>query len=145
MWRFLLLFCVCHGCASVYMEPVTRYSRSHFYAEVHYKDYYSHYFWNWIKQQPVQQKALWAYHHKPYMDPDRYTEFVRDTKVKNMIQDMMQANVAMDPLYNPPGINKELIYRTIETNATLEQKIIGLVGLFFLLVLLFYGLKLCGI
>ena len=125
----------------------TAFAKIYYYEKpIKYQDYYTTYFWEWIQKRSLEEKALWAFHHQERMDKKRYDDFIKkDQRIEPMIDLLKRAEVKIDPHYKPNGIDEFMIY-TVEFQE--DQGLLlfnGFLGVIGLLVILFTGLKFCGI
>jgi len=80
---------------------------------VYYNDPYNSFFWWWLLDRSLDDRAYWAYHHRYDMDPGRYQALVaNDQQLEQRVQQLEAQQVARDPGYVPPGLdqNRDLMY-----------------------------------
>jgi hypothetical protein len=76
-----------------------------------YRDPYSDLFWFWLLSQSLDQRASWAYHRRDTMDLTRYREMLaRDAQLEARIKQLEQEGKPRDPAYQPPGVDRDLMY-----------------------------------
>jgi hypothetical protein len=76
-----------------------------------YQDPYSSWFWYWLLDQSLEQRALWAYHHRATMAEARYRELLaRDAQLEARIRELERQDVSRDPTYRPGDIDPDLMY-----------------------------------
>lgn len=82
-------------------------------APVYYNDPYNSFFWYWLLDRSLDDRAYWAYHHYNDMDRARYQELLsRDAQLEARIRQLEQEKVPRDPTYTPPALkdNDDLMY-----------------------------------
>jgi hypothetical protein len=111
-----------YGRASWYPEPQIYATRSirlrNYYSPVYYSrpvviynDNYSSLFWWWLLDQSLDDRAYWVYHHRADMDDARYRALVyQDLELENRVQQLEQRQIAVDPNYVPPNMDRDLMY-----------------------------------
>lgn len=109
---------------------VTRETREHhFYHHyygysgpiVHYSDPYSTFFWLWLLDRNLEERAIWAYHHRADMDTARYRDLLaKDAKLEARIRQLEAEKVARDPGYVPAGMDPDLPYTDEYVNAAVN-------------------------
>lgn len=76
-----------------------------------YRDPYSDMFWWWLLAQSLDTRASWAYHHRDSMDQARYREMLqRDAQLEARVRQLEQQGTKRDPGYQPPGVDRDLMY-----------------------------------
>jgi hypothetical protein len=76
-----------------------------------YHDPYSTFFWLWLLDRSLDQRAAWAYHHRDDMDPQRYQDLLRrDQKLQGRIEQLEKQGTPPDPGYSPPDLDPDLMY-----------------------------------
>jgi hypothetical protein len=76
-----------------------------------YNDPYSSFFWWWLLDQSIDQRALWAYHHRADMDAARYQALLaQDANLESRVQQLEAQQVAADPNFVPAGLDQDLMY-----------------------------------
>jgi hypothetical protein len=86
---------------------------------VHYNDPYSTFFWLWMLDRSLDDRAYWAYHHRYEMDDARYRDMLlKDQKLEARIKQLEAENKARDPNYVPSGMgDADLQYTDEYVNA----------------------------
>jgi len=78
---------------------------------VTYSDPYNSLFWWWLLDRTFEERAWWAYHHRYDMDPLRYQALLaHDRQLDQRIAELESQQVARDPNYVPPGLDRDLMY-----------------------------------
>lgn len=73
---------------------------------VHYNDPYSTFFWLWMLDRSIDDRARWAYHHRYDMDDARYRDLLaKDARLEARIRQLEAEKRARDPNYLPPGMD----------------------------------------
>jgi hypothetical protein len=81
------------------------------YPWVTYRDPYNSFFWWWLLDRSLDDRAWWAYHHRYDMDPVRYQALVaNDQQLQARVAQLEAQQVARDPNYVPSGIDRDLMY-----------------------------------
>ena len=76
-----------------------------------YRDRYNNYFWWWLLERSLEDRARWAYHHRPVMDPARYDALVAsDAQLEQRVAQLEAEQPVRDPSYVPSGIDQDLMY-----------------------------------
>lgn len=82
-----------------------------------YSDPYPYYFWWWLLDRSLEERALWAYHHRPNMgygsmDEARYRDLLsKDAQLEARIRALESQGVRRDPNYTPSAIKDgDLMY-----------------------------------
>jgi hypothetical protein len=76
-----------------------------------YNDPYNSYFWWWLLDRSLDDRAYWAYHHRYDMDPARYQALVaNDAQLDARVSQLEAQQVARDPSYTPTGLDRDLMY-----------------------------------
>jgi hypothetical protein len=89
-----------HVFAPYYSRPV-----------VVYRDPYSSFFWWWLLDRSLDERAYWAYHHRYDMDAARYqTLLATDTNLEARVRQLEAQQVAVNPKYVPSGLDPDLMY-----------------------------------
>jgi hypothetical protein len=87
---------------------------SHYYGRplVVYNDPYNSFFWYWMLDRSLDERAMWAYHHQHEMDAARYREMVtKDAALEARIRQLEAQNKGVrDVSYTPRGIDPDLQY-----------------------------------
>src|SRR5205807_5451201 len=90
--------------ARIYNVYNSYYSRPY----VVYHDPYNSFFWWWLLDRSLDDRAYWAYHHRYDMDPARYQALVaNDQQLESRVQQLESQQVSRDPNYVPPEMAKE--------------------------------------
>lgn len=78
---------------------------------VTFNDSYNTFFWYWLLDRSLDERANWAYHHRLEMDEARYKELLsKDAKLESKIKQLEQEKLTIDPNYVPTGIDPDLQY-----------------------------------
>ena len=78
---------------------------------VMYHDSYNSFFWWWLLDRSLDDRAWWAYHHRYDMDPARYQALVaNDAQLEARVQTLEAQQAPRDPNYVPPGLDRDLMY-----------------------------------
>lgn len=81
------------------------------YPVVVYHDPYSSFFWWWLLDRSLDERAHWAYYHRPWIDDARYHDLLaRDANLEARIRQMEAQNLPRDPTYRPNQIDPDLMY-----------------------------------
>jgi len=95
-------------------RPVRVYNVYHYYDTrpwVTYRDPYSSFFWWWLLDRTLDDRAWWAYHHRYDMDPARYDALLAtDAQLQARVAQLEAQQVARNPNYAPPGLDRDLMY-----------------------------------
>lgn len=77
-----------------------------------YNDHYNSFFWFWLLDRSLDERAAWAYNHRKEMDDARYRELLaKDAKLEAKIQELERQNHGVrDSSYTPKGIDTDLQY-----------------------------------
>jgi len=76
-----------------------------------YRDPYDSFFWWWLLDRTLDDRAYWAYHHRYDMDPARYQALVAENQqLESRIAQLETQQVPRDPNYVPPGLDRDLMY-----------------------------------
>lgn len=77
-----------------------------------YHDPYNSFFWYWILDRPLEQQAIWAYHHRQSMDAARYNDLMsKNADLAARVRQLESQNVPRDPAYVPQGMaDNDLMY-----------------------------------
>jgi hypothetical protein len=76
-----------------------------------YRDPYNSFFWWWLLDRSLDDRAYWAYHHRHDMDPARYQALVAENRELETRIDQLEAQqVPRDPNYVPPNVDRDLMY-----------------------------------
>jgi len=76
-----------------------------------YRDPYDSFFWWWLLDRSLDDRAWWTYHHRYDMDPARYEALVeRDQQLERRVAELESQQVPRDPNYVPPGLDRDLMY-----------------------------------
>jgi len=78
---------------------------------VMYHDPYNSFFWWWLLDRALDDRASWAYHHRYDMDPARYQALVsHDQQLEQRVAQLEAQQVPRNPNYTPPGVDQDLMY-----------------------------------
>lgn len=95
-----------------------------------YHDPYNSFFWWWLLDRSLDDRAYWAYHHRYDMDPARYQSLLAtDQQLQARVAQLEAQQVARDPQYTPAGLDRDLMYsdgyvnRAYNTRPTLGGQI----------------------
>jgi len=76
-----------------------------------YRDPYNSFFWWWLLDRSLDDRAYWAYHHRYDMDPARYQALVADNReLETRIEQLENQQVPRNPNYAPPNLDRDLMY-----------------------------------
>jgi hypothetical protein len=91
---------------------------------VHYNDPYSTFFWLWMLDRSLDDRAYWAYHHRYDMDEARYRDLLaKDRALEARIRQLEAEKKARDPNYVPPGMpDADLQYTDDFVNASINPE-----------------------
>ena len=93
-----------------YTDPKYRVEVVHRYQ---YRDTYNPYFMLWLMDRSINDRAMWAYHHREDMDSERYQELIsKDASLEKRIKELEQQGVKKDPNYKPDGVDNDLMYKS---------------------------------
>lgn len=97
---------------------------------VHYNDPYSTFFWLWILDRSLDDRARWAYNHRYDMDDARYRDLLaKDAKLEARIRQLEAEKRARDPNYLPSGMtDPDLPYTDEFVNASRNPTLKPYVG-----------------
>jgi len=83
-----------------------------------YHDPYNSWFWWWLLDRSLEDRAHWAYHHRRDMDEQRYRDLLaRDAQLEARVRQLEAEGRPVDPSYVPPGVERDLIYTDDYVNA----------------------------
>ena len=78
---------------------------------VTYRDPYNSFFWWWLLDRSLDDRAWWAYHHRYDMDPARYEALVaNDQQLQARVSQLESQQAPRDPNYVPTGLDRDLMY-----------------------------------
>ncbi len=78
---------------------------------VTYHDPYNSFFWWWLLDRSLDDRAYWAYNHYNDMDPARYQALMAtDAQLQARVSQLEAQQLPRDPNYVPPGIDQDLMY-----------------------------------
>jgi hypothetical protein len=78
---------------------------------VTYRDPYNSFFWWWLLDRSLDDRAWWAYHHRYDMDPARYEALVEnDQQLQARVSQLEAQQAPRDPNYVPTGLDRDLMY-----------------------------------
>lgn len=91
-------------------------------AVVHYNDPYSTFFWLWMLDRSIDDRARWAYNHRYDMDDARYRDMIaKDKQLEARIRQLEAEKKARDPNYVPTGMTEpDLQYTDEFVNASVN-------------------------
>ena len=99
---------------TIFTRPARGYSVFYPYVSrpvVVYQDPFNSFFWWWLLDRTLDDRAAWAYHHRYEMDPARYQSLVAtNQQLEQRISQLEAQQVPRDPNYVPPGIDRDLMY-----------------------------------
>lgn len=76
-----------------------------------YNDPFGSFFWWWLLDQSLENRALWAYHHRNSMDSARYQALVEhDAELEARVRQLEAEKVATNPNFVPAGVDRDLMY-----------------------------------
>jgi hypothetical protein len=76
-----------------------------------YRDPYSSFFWWWLLDRSLEDRAWWAYHHRYDMDPARYQALLAgNQQLEARVSQLEAQQVVRDPGYVPAGLDRDLMY-----------------------------------
>ena len=76
-----------------------------------YRDPYNSFFWWWLLDRSLDDRAYWAYHHRYDMDPARYDALVaHDRDLDRRIAELEAQQLPRNPNYVPPNVDRDLMY-----------------------------------
>jgi hypothetical protein len=76
-----------------------------------YNDPYNSFFWWWLLDRSLDDRAWWAYNHQYDMDPARYQALLAtDQQLQTRVAQLEAQQAARDPNYVPPGLDRDLMY-----------------------------------
>lgn len=71
-------------------------------------DPYNALFWWWLLDRSLDERALWAYHHRDTMDPSRYQALVSTNKeLQQRIEQLEAQQVKRDTNYTPANLDRD--------------------------------------
>jgi hypothetical protein len=87
---------------------------------VHYNDPYNTFFWLWMLDRSVNDRAYWAYHHRHEMDEARYRDLLaKDRALEARVKQLEAEKLARDPNFVPAGMqDPDLQYTDDFVNAS---------------------------
>ncbi len=78
---------------------------------VMYHDPYPSFFWWWMLDRSLDERATWAYHHQHDMDAARYQALLaKDSQLEARMKAMEAKGVPRDSTYVPAGMDSDLMY-----------------------------------
>jgi hypothetical protein len=87
------------------------YSPYYYRPWVTYHDPYNSFFWWWLLDRSLDDRAYWAYHHRYDMDPSRYQALVANNQeLEARVAQLEAQQVPRDPTYTPTGLDRDLMY-----------------------------------
>lgn len=115
-----------------------------------YQDPYPSFFWWWLLDRSLDERALFAYHHQSTMDQQRLRDLYKDAELEARVRQLERQGVQKDPAYTPAGIEPDLMYSNDYVDAaynpspsivswwTVLKIILGLTGIVFVGWLIWY-------
>ncbi len=84
---------------------------SMFPATAIYHDSFNPWFFMWLMDRSRDDRALWMYHHKSDMDPERYKYLTsKDSQLESRIRQLEIEKLQKDPSYAPKDLDPDLQY-----------------------------------
>ena len=78
---------------------------------VFFNDPYPSFFWWWLLDRSLDERAMWAYHHRHDMDQARYNSLLsKDAQLEAKIRQLEQQGIKRDVNYTPAGVEPDLMY-----------------------------------
>jgi hypothetical protein len=115
----------------------------HNYPTVVYSDPYPSYFWWWMLDRSLEERAMWAYCHRADMDKERYRAMLaKDAALESRIKQLERQQVKQDPTYTPKGIDTDLMYSNEYVDAVYNPQ---MHSSFVTVMLWIFGLTLAGV
>lgn len=72
---------------------------------------YNPWFWMWLADRSVNDRADWYYHHRSDIDEQRYKDVLaKDAQLEARIKELETKKVPRDPSYVPPGMDADVQY-----------------------------------
>jgi hypothetical protein len=76
-----------------------------------YRDSYNSFFWWWLLDRSLDERAQWAYHHRYDMDPSRYQALVAENRdLETRVEQLEAQRVPRDTNYVPANLDRDLMY-----------------------------------
>ncbi|MDB6031945.1 MAG: hypothetical protein JWM16_2283 [Verrucomicrobiales bacterium] len=76
-----------------------------------YRDSYNSFFWWWLLDRSLDDRAYWAYHHRYDMDPARYQALVAENRdLETRVEQLETQRVPRDTNYVPANLDRDLMY-----------------------------------
>jgi hypothetical protein len=76
-----------------------------------YRDPYNSFFWWWLLDRSLDDRAYWAYHHRYDMDPARYQALLADNQeLRSRVDQLETQQLPRNSTYVPPGLDRDLMY-----------------------------------
>ena len=76
-----------------------------------YHDPYPSFFWWWLLDRSLDERAMWAYHHRYDMDNARYRDMLaKDAQLEARIRQLESQNITRNTAYVPNGMDNDLMY-----------------------------------
>lgn len=76
-----------------------------------YNDPYNSFFWYWMLDRSLEERAMWAYCHHSEIDSARYQALLaKDARLEARVRQLEANKTARDPSYVPSGIDPDLQY-----------------------------------
>ena len=111
-----------------------------------YRDPYGSFFWWWLLDRSLDDRAWWAYHHRYDMDPARYDALVAsDQQLAARVAQLEAQQAARDPTYTPAGLDRDLMYSDHYVSQTYSNRTTGFGVAAFRLLGLATAAGVCGV
>jgi hypothetical protein len=108
-----------------------------------YNDPYPSFFWWWLLDRSLDERAMWAYHHRHDMDQARYQALLaKDSQLEAKIKMLEAQKIERNTAYVPNGMDNDLMYSNEYVDAVYnpeqgEDSGVGLKVLLWIFVILF--------
>lgn len=102
-----------------------------------YNDPYSSFFWWWLLDRSLEDRAAWAYHHRADMDAARYQALLAtDTNLETRVRELEGQQLAVNPRHVPTGLDADLMYsdHTVRQAYRTRPTVAGRLGFWLILV-----------
>lgn len=91
-----------------------------------YSDPYPSFFWWWLLDRSLDERAMWAYSHRSSMDAARYQAMLaKDAQLEAKIKELEAKGVKADPTYTPKGMDSDLMYSNEYVDAAYNPEVVG--------------------
>lgn len=85
---------------------------------VMYSDPYDHYFYWWLLDRSLDQRALWVYNHYDSIDRARINDmYIKDAQLEARVRQLEADKARRDPTWTPTGLDPDLQYHDSYVNA----------------------------